>query len=67
MSIVCNQDIEDEFHFIIKCDRFDDIRLKYIKKYYILRPSMYKFIELLKSNNKTILVNLARFITEANI
>ena len=27
---------------------------------------MFKFIELLKSRNKVILVNLARFIAEAN-
>ena len=59
-------EIEDEFNFIIKCNRFDDLRRKYIKRYYRERPSMFKFIELLKFSNKVILVNLARFTAEAN-
>ena len=25
--------IEDEFHFILKCDKYDDLRQKYVKKY----------------------------------
>ena len=31
---LCHSDIEDEFHFVLKCPHFHDIRCKYIKKYY---------------------------------
>ena len=32
---VCNDScIEDEFHFILRCKKYDDMRKKYIKPYY---------------------------------
>jgi hypothetical protein len=62
----CNtQDIEDEFHFILKCKKYDDIRKKYIKPFYWKSPNMIKFIELLKSQNKKDLVNLGKYLKEA--
>ena len=40
--------IEDECHFILECDRYTDIRCKYIyKKYYYRNPSTFKLIQLL--------------------
>ena len=63
---LCNQnDIEDEFHFVIKCPVYNDIRIKYIKPYYRRRPSMYKFISLLQSDNKNVLTNLCKFLKDA--
>lgn len=41
---VCNI-IEDEFHFILECTLFQNIRKKYIKRYFWLRPNIPKFIE----------------------
>ena len=44
---LCNLDIEDEFHFILKCPCFNELRSKYYKGYhwkheyrqrYIIRP-----------------------------
>ena len=62
----CNSlDLEDEYHFILICPCFIDNRKKYIKSYYYNRPSMYKFIELISSNNKIVLVSLARYIKES--
>lgn len=58
-------DVEDEFHFICVCPRFNDQRKKYLKKYYFQRPSMFKFLELLKSTNKTVLFKLATYIKDA--
>ena len=64
--IYCNtNDLEDEFHFILICSCYSDIRKKYIRKYFYQNPSMYKFIELLKSDNRTNIVNLAYFIKNA--
>ena len=39
-------DIEDEDHVTLICQHFKDLRTKYIKIYYYVRPSMPKFIEL---------------------
>ena len=58
-------DIEDEFHFTLICPIYKDLRLKYIPRFYINKPSMYKFIELLKSSNKRILSNLSLFFRKA--
>ena len=34
------------------CPHYTILRKKYIKAYYYERPSMYKFIQLMKSDNK---------------
>lgn len=59
-------DLEDEFHFVLKCTYFDDLRKSYIKKYYYKNPSMFKFCQLLNSNNRMSLLNLCRFLKLAN-
>jgi hypothetical protein len=58
-------DIEDEFHFICICSRFNTLRNQYIKKYFYIRPSMFKFVELMKSCNKNVLSKLSKYIEEA--
>ena len=63
---LCNSvDIEDEYHFMIKCPVYDSIRKELIKPYYCRRPSVFKFVELMRSENKTILRNLSKFIVQA--
>ena len=42
-----HNDIEDEFHFILKCPFYSDIRKMYIKKYYYQKPSTFKLVNLL--------------------
>ena len=37
--------LEDEFHFILECPLYQDLRAEYIKRYYWVRPTMPKFIE----------------------
>ena len=59
-------EIEDEFHFVLKCKVFKELRIRYIKKYYYTHTSMYKFIELLQSKNKSVLINLCKYITTAD-
>ena len=59
--------LEDEFHFVLECPRYDDIRKKYISHYYLRRPSMFKFIELVSSKRKSHVKNLATFIFKAFI
>ena len=55
-------DLEDEWHFILICPRYNGIRQKYIKRYYYVDPSVIKFIELLNTKRKNVLKNLALYI-----
>ena len=67
--IKCNlQDTEDEFHFILKCPYYHDIRTQYIKRYYTYstyRPSVYKVTQLLGSNKKRTLCSLGKYLIQA--
>ena len=58
-------DIEDEYHFILICPTFSNIRQKFIPNYYIRHPSMFKFICLLQSINKKELINFSKYLHEA--
>ena len=41
---LCNDnDIQDEYHIVLKCAYYNEVRRKYIKPY--RHPSMYKFQE----------------------
>ncbi len=60
-------DIEDEYHFMIVCDRYTELRTKYISRYYRHNPSMYKFIQLLQSSNRKVVNNLSYYIYHANM
>lgn len=50
--------VEDEFHFILVCPLYDIFRKKYIKPYFWRRPSMFKLVQLLSSENVKIMNNL---------
>ena len=55
--IRCNlNDIEDEFHFVLVCPDYINLRNAYIPKYYSNRPSVLKFIELVQTNNTSMLI-----------
>jgi REP element-mobilizing transposase RayT len=46
--ILCNLNVlEDEFHFVLQCTKYNDLRKKYIKKYYWSTPSTFKLVQLL--------------------
>ena len=51
-TLCTEHDIEDEYHIVLKCEYFKDIREKYIKKYYYVRPSMYKLQQLMNTASK---------------
>ena len=61
---ICNS-VEDEFHFILECTEYNEIRRKYFKKYVWQRQNIPKFIELMTSTNKMIIRNLASYFYEA--
>ena len=48
--IRCNlYDIEDEFHSVLVCSDYINVRNAYIPKYYSNSPSVLKFIDLLQT------------------
>jgi len=60
-----SQGIEDEFHFVIKCPIYKHKRKNCIKSFYIRRPSMQKFVELMTLCNRTVIKNLSTYICQA--
>ena len=49
----CNTiDIEDLYHCVIVCPHFADLRKTYIKTYYYERPSVFKCLDLLQTQDK---------------
>ena len=64
ICLICGV-LEDEFHFIIECPLYNDLRNIYIKRYYWQRANMPKFIQLLSSENIRVIKNLAIFIEKA--
>ena len=63
---ICDlQDIEDEYHFILVCPVYHDLRVKYIKPYYFRRPSMYKLIGLFDCKSVKVLNNLCKYLNSA--
>ena len=57
--------LEDEYHLLLECPLYVNIRELYIRRYYYTRPSMFKLTELLSSNSKKQIRNLATFIFKA--
>ena len=57
--------IEDEYHFLLKCIEYVDIRTCYIPSKYYDRPSIHKLHILLASNNDATIKNIAQFIYHA--
>ena len=58
-------DLEGEYHFVLVCPVYADLRKEYIKKYLYKKRSVHKFIELMSTKNNSILKNLSKFILEA--
>ena len=58
------QDIEDEYHFILVCNKFNNIRRKYIPVYFRERPNMHKFVQLMNTcvNDVLLCNNVSKFV-----
>jgi len=64
---ICNicQTLEDEFHFVLICSLYNEIRRKYIPMYFRCRPSMDKFVELITTEDELLLRQLSVDIHKA--
>ena len=59
------REIECEYQFILICPCYQQLRRLYINQYYFNRPSVFKFIQLLKIENKDDLCKLAIYYQKA--
>ena len=64
MCTTCNL-LEDEYHFVIECQRYNDLRRKYIRPFFYVRPNMFKCLDLIQSTNVSIVKNLPLFVYTA--
>ena len=48
---VCNK-LDDEYHFVLECTKFDRLRKMYIPEFFYKHPSMYKFVQLFNSTKE---------------
>ena len=62
LYLYCNNDIGDEFHFILVCKHFHEHRTKHIKPFYYRHPNILKFEQLMNTTNSKELKRLCVFI-----
>lgn len=65
LCIFCHLNVEDEYHFILKCLFYYKYRTFYNRKYYWHIPSMYKLVQLMSTENLNELSNLELFLQRA--
>jgi hypothetical protein len=68
--IICNlcdeNVIGNEFHYILECNYFNNVRTKYIDDCYRKRTNIIKFGQLMRIKNKIKLTKLCKFIKLIN-
>ena len=63
---LCQDDVGDEYHYILSCKSFKEIRPKFIRQHYLVRPNTQKFKKLINSENTDELRKLCQFINIIN-
>ena len=58
-------DIEDEYHFVLVCTMYNELRVKYINRFYRRNPSVFKFIQLMSSDDTKTINILSYFVYNA--
>ena len=59
---LCKNDIGDEYHYLLECTALAADRSKYVHKMYHNKPSMLKFVQLMKTDSQKTLLKLAIFV-----
>ena len=63
----CNQNvIENEYHFLLVCQAYRQLRLKYFKPYFCSFPTLNKFDILMTSNSNVTLLNISKYLLHAS-
>ena len=56
--------IEDEFHLVLNCPMYAEIRQRYLSVEIINRPSYNMFIQIMTSQENNHIINFATFLNE---
>jgi hypothetical protein len=63
----CNMNfIENEYHFLLVCPMYKDLRKQFLKPYYLSWPNLNKFDSLMETRNAKIQLNLGKYIYKAS-
>ena len=63
---VCNMNsVESEYHFLLGCPKYSDLRQRYFKNTYRSWPNIYKFVNLMSTENNSLMRNLGRYLRDA--
>ena len=55
--------VEDEFHFLLTCETYTNLRRNYFKPYYCRWPTLNKFDRLMTNTSTTKILNLSKYIS----
>ncbi len=58
--------IEDEFHFLLCCPLYENLRKRVFGKHYIQKPSFSSFISIMSTNDEDLIAKVAVYIFQAN-
>ena len=59
---LCTNDIGDEYHYLLTCNKFSNERHRFLKPYFYVHPNVLKYNELMNSANVQTLKNLCIFV-----
>jgi hypothetical protein len=63
LCIFCNMNVvENEYHFVLACPLYRDIRVAYLPHYYTHWPTQYKFITIMSSSSRSVNQKLAKYV-----
>ena len=63
LCTMCNTgEVGDEYHYLLICPLFNEARVKFIPKRLNVKPSVFKFLQIVNSENRNVLINLSKFI-----
>ncbi len=66
LCLVCNEEhIEDEYHFVLICKSYQNLRYIYLPHKFYLKPTVHKFNMLMSTSNTAIIRQLAVYIFNA--
>ena len=60
--VYCECYIEDEFHFLMVCPLYENLRKEYLPVYYTQNRNRHNFINLMQTGNTQIIRNMAMFL-----
>ena len=64
---LCTMNVmEDEYHFLLVCPMYSELRKTYLPRFYCRWPSQNKFIKLLNDEQVSVLLKIAKFVYIAN-